>query len=195
EHHEASVDTYRNAFIPQLDRIEKIMLSDEVVFWFEDDLFCQVNFWMAVHVVHRRQPARMSRVFPSPRHGWSGFGHMDGKAAAELFAHRVTMDEHDVALMQALLEAYADADEILLRELSRRPTHAMRHLPDVIDAQLSRLDPDPETRMPDALLRQLVREGHQTFEDLFAAFSARSGIYGYGDAQIRIRLSEMGYSI
>jgi hypothetical protein len=195
ENHDASVETYRSAFMSQLDRIDVITPSDDVVFWFEDDLFCQVNFWMAMHVIHRRRPARMYRVFPSPRLGWSGFGPMDAKAAAELFAQRVTMDERDVALMQALLEAYAGADETRLRELARRPTHAMRHLPDVIDAHLLRLDPDPEKRMPDALLRQLVREGHPTFADIFTAFTARAGVYGYGDTQIRHRLNAMGYSI
>ena len=192
ENHDASVETYRSAFMSQLDRIDMITPSDEVVFWFEDDLFCQVNYWMAVCVVRRRRPVRMSRVFPNPHHGWSGFGHMIPEEAAALFRQRVRIDESEVALMQNLLEAYADADETRLRELALRPTHAIRHLPEVIDAHLLRLDPDPEKRMPDALLRQLVREGHQTFEDLFEAFSARAGIYGYGDAQIRIRIRAMG---
>jgi hypothetical protein len=192
QHHDVSEETYRSAFMSQLALIGLITPADDVVFWFEDDLFCQVNFWMAMHVVHRRRPVRMYRVFPSPHHGWSGFGHMDGEEAAVLFGQRVMIGERDVALMQKLLEAYADANETVFRELARRPTHAMRHLPAVIDAHLLRLDPDMERRMPDALLRQLVREGHQTFADLFTAFTARAGVYGYGDTQIRVRLNDMG---
>jgi hypothetical protein len=190
--HDVSEETYRSVFMSQLDLIGKITPADDVVFWFEDDLFCQVNFWMAVHLVHRRRPARMARVLPSPQQAWSGFGNLDADAAAALFKQRVTIDASDVALMQALLQAYADADESLLRELAHRPTHAMRHLPEVIDAHLLRLELDPERRMPDALLLQLVREGHQTCADLFAAFTARAGVYGYGDTQIRARLNEMG---
>lgn len=39
---------YFDRTVPELEKIDRIAEGSEINFWFEDDLFCHVNFWFAV---------------------------------------------------------------------------------------------------------------------------------------------------
>ena len=42
---------YHKEVVPEFEKILAIPQGSEVNLWFEDDLFCQVNFWFTLHLL------------------------------------------------------------------------------------------------------------------------------------------------
>lgn len=186
----AGTDEYAAKFRSQLELLDDVKNGDEVCLWFEDDLFCQVNMWFTVNYLMSRVQPEFYRVFPEPDDRlWKGFGEAEEKELRNLYHRRQSFTSNDSALGVQLWNAYVSGDQKELKQLALRETRAMRFLPVVIEAHLARLHPDESERQPHKVLREIIHEGNKSFEDIFAAFSRRAGIYGYGDLQIKNILS------
>ena len=48
---EVSEAYYYEHTVPEIKKITEIPAGSEVNLWFEDDLFCQVNFWFVLHTL------------------------------------------------------------------------------------------------------------------------------------------------
>ena len=86
---------------------------DEVVLWFEQDLFCATNLWF---VLDRLDAARVSLVFP-PLSAGGGLGVLAPGAFAPLFERRRVLTAADIADARALWRAYAAPEPLPLTRL------------------------------------------------------------------------------
>ena len=87
---------------------------DEVVLWFEQDLFCATNVWF---VLDRLDAAHIALVFPpvdGDRHGLSA---LDARQFVALFERRQRLASGDIAQARALWRAYAAPDPAALARL------------------------------------------------------------------------------
>ena len=83
---------------------------DEVVLWFEQDLFCAVNLWYLLAWFSRRPAAaRLVLVYP-PTDAVKGLGRLEPAQLAALFTERRLVTPHALALGRRAWEAYTDAD-------------------------------------------------------------------------------------
>ena len=179
-------DAYRRSFANQLALMNGIVDGDEVYLWFEDDLFCQVNMWMAVNYILQHAKPVFYRIFPEADEvRWKGFGNDDEMSLKKLFVNKVRLKKPDVEWIQQLWTAYVSEDVDAMRKLGATKNNATRFLPVVIEAHIARLHPDVNEKQPEKLLREIMHEGKTQFEEIFAEFSKRAGEYGYGDSQIR----------
>ena len=56
---------YRDRVVPEFRKIISIPKDETVYLWFEDDLFCQINMWFAVHLLYTsHQPEKVYWVRP-----------------------------------------------------------------------------------------------------------------------------------
>ena len=46
-----SADDYYLKTVPEIEKIIALPVDREVICWFEDDLFCQANFWFVIHLL------------------------------------------------------------------------------------------------------------------------------------------------
>src|SRR5438874_274315 len=72
--------------------------QDEVVLWFEQDLFCATNLWF---VLDRLEAARVSLVFP-PLSAGGGLGALTPDTFEPLFERRRALTAADIADARAL---------------------------------------------------------------------------------------------
>ena len=111
-----TADDYVRGWREQQRMLARAHAHDEVVLWFEQDLFCVMNLWF---VLDRLDGARVSLVFP-PLAAGRGLGALNPSAFESLFARRRTLSATDVAEARALWRAYAASEPLALARL--RPT-------------------------------------------------------------------------
>ena len=86
---------------------------DEVILWFEQDLFCATNLWF---VLDRLEAARVSLVFP-PLSAGGGLRALTPDTFEPLFERRRALTAADIADARALWRAYAAPEPLSLTRL------------------------------------------------------------------------------
>ena len=163
---------------------------EEVVLWFEHDLFCQAMLLYLLDWFSRRElgRTRLSLVCVGEFPGvgdFRGLGQLSPAQMASLFDTRHRVAEEELRLAARAWRAYCAPDPRALQDLLADDTSALPFLKPALRAHLERF---PSTRnglgRVENLALELVAEGNQDFRALFAAFGRRAPLYGLGDAQL-----------
>jgi hypothetical protein len=78
-----------------------------------------------------------------------------------------------------------------LQTLAQTACGSFRRLAEVVQAHAERFPNDGRLGRPERTLQALQTEGFSTFEALFAEFSRREGVYGFGDLQVKSLLDQL----
>jgi hypothetical protein len=65
KHYGISPDEYATGTMAEFRKIREIPLSSDINLWFEEDLFCQVNFWFCCYLIHESFSNLASSANPS----------------------------------------------------------------------------------------------------------------------------------
>ena len=170
---------------------------DEVVLWFEHDLFCQVQLvyllqWFAQRELGR---TRLSLIcigeFPGIGR-FRGLGQLNEEQLASLFPQRQEASPAQLHLGSKAWEAYSSPDPADLLPLMNSDLSAIPFLKRALIRHIQRF---PSTknglgRIENVCL-ELIAQGYRTFKSLFPAFVRRESEYGFGDAQLYLELKRM----
>ena len=185
-----NTENYFSRVVPEFLKIRSISPDAEVCLWFEHDLFCQVNMWFVMSLLYKDGIKRnISRVFPVVHDAndvWKGFGVADATMLEQAFAHRIILKDDDLKLGNDLWKAYCAHDFDALKELATSGSKAFKFLPEVCKAHIERFPEGNQWSRPERVLLELIDQSNGDFAEVFAAFSEREGIYGFGDLQVRI---------
>lgn len=164
----------------------------DIFLWFENELFCQVNFWFCLYLLKDAASARVHRVAPfgGGDHFRNGFGRMTVSGLRGAFDRKVLLQLEDRVLGHSLWEAFAEKNFTELFRLGqmRRPC-----FPKLFESVLALAEMDKQTR---SVLREILEElgTNGDFRAVFARFSRRTAIYGLGDRQVKRLLKQVGAS-
>jgi hypothetical protein len=159
---------------------------DEVVLWFEQDLFCAVNLWYLLAWFSRRPAAaRLALVYP-PTDAVKGLGLLAPAQLAALFTERRLVTKHALALGRRAWEAYTDADPRGAAALADQDNEALPFVREAFQHHCERF-PSVATGLNEietATLDTLDR-GAKVFGELFRSVTAdpRTRQHGMGDVQ------------
>ena len=167
---------------------------DEVVLWFEHDLFCQTNLLYLLNWFSQRQLGNtmLSLIcideFPDI-HDFRGLGQLNPAQLASLLDQRREITAHQLELGHEAWNAYCSADPSSLMRLLHKDVSALPFLKKALEAHLERF---PSSRnglgqIENAGL-QLIADGYQKFGDLFPRFASEQRVYGLGDFQLWLDL-------
>lgn len=173
--------------------LERAVDEDEVVLWFEHDLFDQA---ILAYLLTELAPlvecgVRLSlvQVHEHPDvERFIGLGQLDVPALAALFPRRVAVTEDMVALARRAVEAWS-APEPLALEALRRPDPALPHLAAAIARYLAEY-PSMENglALSERLALEAIAAGAGTALAVFAAVQARERAPWMGDWMLFARL-------
>ncbi len=173
---------------------------DEIVLWFEQDLFCAVNLWFLLHRFDAQKPARLSLIFPGEVAGADGFrglGALDAGRLASLFARRAPVTGAMLALGRDVFAAYAGPDPRALETLVAGGGAALPFLAAAVRCHLGRFPSVASgvDEVEEETLRAL-EGGPVDFPGLFATVRAseRGRPHGMGDLQFAACLRELSRS-
>jgi hypothetical protein len=167
--------------------LERAITHDEIILWFEQDLFCAINLWFLVERLQAAQ--RLSLVFPPLSVTFAGLGTLAADAFVPLFERRVPLDAEPRTEARVLWAAYAAPEPTSF-------SRAAGHLPFARTAVRLHLGRFPSTthgvdEIELATLQELTG-GPRNFGELFASVAQRElRAYGMGDVQYAAALREL----
>jgi len=179
-----------------LDRISE---HDEVILWFEHDLFCQINLIYFLDWLSQRPSGatRLSLICIGEYTGmddFRGLGQLTGEQLASLFDGRHEISESESKTAARAWAAYCSSDPRAIANLLDQGTSSMPFLQQALLLHLARF---PSVRnglgRVENRALELISRGPIDFKSLFPMFAETEHLYGLGDSQFwreLIRLSD-----
>jgi hypothetical protein len=183
--------------LTQEEKLKTISDHEEVVLWFEHDLFCQLHLlylldWFAVQ---SPRTTKLSLIcineFPG-KQNFRGLGELSPDEFASLFPARTQVTAKQLKLAAAAWRAYCSPTPNDIENVLQTGTSALPFLHAALRAHLQRF-PDSNNGLGHIEKRalQLIADGANKFSDLFPGFSNAEPVYGLGDAQFWLGLRQM----
>jgi hypothetical protein len=169
---------------------------DEVVLWFEQDLYCAVTLWALLDWLGReRTAATLSLVYPALDDRMKGLGALCGERLTALFEARRPVDEETLALGARAWAAYASPDPSAIVTLLTLPeSSALPFVGEALRAHLGRFPSvlDGLNEIERAALA-VLRDRPMGFGDLFRTVTSQPAIrrHGMGDRQLAALLRRL----
>jgi len=182
----------------QEDKLASYPEHDEVVLWFEHDLFCQTNLICLLNWFGERDlgNTKLSLIcigeFPGLPN-FRGLGELSADRMASLFDGRHEVSTAEKTLASAAWQAYCSADPTAIETLLAADTSVMPFLKPALQLHLERF-PSVGNGLGRIQNRglELIRQGLRSFVDLFPRFGDAEPTYGLGDSQFWNTLKQMG---
>jgi hypothetical protein len=181
----------------QEEALSRFPDHEEVVLWFEHDLFCMVQLIFLLNRLAQSDlgPTKLSLIFVREFPGISdfhGLGHLNEEQLSSLFPQRQTVTAAQLDLGSKAWAAYSSSNPKEIESLLDSDLSALPFLKTALTKHLRRF---PSTdnglgRIGNAGLA-LVARGHHKFRSLFPAFARRETEYGFGDAQLYLELKRL----
>ena len=170
---------------------------EEVVLWFEHDLFCQVQLIYLLNWFAQRKlgQTELSLIcvgeFPGTE-GFRGLGQLNEEQLVSLFPQRQKVSPPQLHLGSKTWQAYSSPDAAELVSLMDSDLSAIPFLKRALIKHLQRF---PSTRNGLGRIEnvglELIAKGYRNFKSLFPAFARRESEYGFGDAQLYLELKHL----
>ena len=180
-----SNEGYLKKVLKEFQKIKNIPENSKVYFWFEDDLFCQVNFWFLLSQFNFHN--NLFAVFPlfkDENERWKGFGNHDSEDLKNAFISSKQIKNVDFVLAKNLWKAFSETDLKQLKLLSKSKSEIFRKLSEVITANKNQFNRTLEKQIFE------LAEHETNFNKLFQKFSEKYGVYGFGDLQFKMYLPQ-----
>jgi hypothetical protein len=170
---------------------------DEVVLWFEHDLFCQINLihvldWFSKQNLGKTKLSLICIDRFSGRESFRGLGELTPTQLASLFdqRHEVSSDEKKFAA--EAWAAYCSPTPQALVKFLEKDTSELPFLKAALSKHLARF-PSVKNGLGNIENKtlELIAGGASEFQKLFPAFGKVEPIYGLGDAQFWNGLQRM----
>jgi hypothetical protein len=170
---------------------------DEVVLWFEHDLFCQAHLIYLLNWFGQQQlgQTKLSLIcvaeFPG-KPNFRGLGELNSDELASLFPKRHQVTAEQLKVGAAAWQAYSSSNPQDIEKILESNTESLPFLQAALRAHLRRF-PSTTNGLGAVETRALevIQRGSQTFENLFQSFGAAEPVYGLGDSQFWLTLRRM----
>ena len=180
-------DRYRDTVREQEDGLAAALEHDEIVLWFEQDLFCAVNLWSVLAWLERHAVAsRLTLVYPSTE-TVKGLGVLGPAQMGTLFGERQPVTPAALTLGRRAWDAYASDDPRGVERLVDQDSGA---LPFVREALWCHRERFPSVRTGlneiEAAILATLDGAARGFGDLFGAVTGDPRVrpHGMGDLQL-----------
>jgi len=173
---------------------------EEVVLWFEHDLFCQVHLiyllnWFAQRELGKTKLSLVSIADFQGVEDFRGLGQLTEAQLASLFPQRQEVKKARLELGVRSWKAYTSPNPRRLESFISENPPALPFLSAAFIKHLQRFPSvrNGLSRIEDLLL-EIISAGRTAFKELFLEFGKREGLYGFGDAQVLLTLERLANS-
>ncbi len=172
--------SYADYVIPELKKLDLIKEDDQVICWFEEDLFCQANFWFTINRLSKRTK-NISFVLPysDPVYGFSALNPAELIKAQET---ALTLNQDQIESLSRLWKAFVSNIVEIGMAIAESNQDSLPFLMEAVIAwKVSTPQGSPDSH-PIQALREISNElGTEEFRKIYPVFHKRYPIYGYGD--------------
>jgi hypothetical protein len=186
-----------NELQAQEEKLASYFDHDEVILWFEHDLFCQINLLYLLDWFAQRElgTTQLSLIFVGDYPGFPNFrglGELNPDQIASLFPSRREVSATEFKLAREAWAAYRSSDPTAIETFVETDTSAMPFLKQALKLHLERF---PFVRNGLGRIQnrglEFIQDGSRKFVELFPRFGNAEPRYGLGDAQFWMSLRKM----
>lgn len=179
--------SYKDYVLTQFQEMQHITDDSTVFFWFEDDLFCQANWWFLLYYL-KSLNAKKYLIRSGDKSPYS-FGHLSNEQLTVAFEAKLSLEEEELSqLWQLYATNNTEGFDTINNDLKKRYPFVGK----AFKAHLERIPTDNYLGQPKETLKKLREERTgSSFGTIFKAFSKEAAIYGYGDVQVQCMLNEI----
>jgi hypothetical protein len=187
----AEIDQHLQHFYHLIKALNDAPAEEEIVLWFEDDVFCQTNMWYSIYLlIHQCSSMKRNISWVRSTSMKFGFAALDQQALIEAFNSRKKLNTEELLTLSALWRAYAKKDYSGMRGLFHKARKIDPVFDDVIQAILDAelLNEQTKRSRPEQRMHEILEalgEEKTHFGKAFNLFSEQEAIYGYGDTQVK----------
>jgi hypothetical protein len=183
---------YFKTTVPEINKIRNIPQRATIYCWFEDDLFCQVNFWFVLHLLAEQElNYKIYLVRPNQGNEYS-FGHMSQGELTTAYNAANIIEATEFKALANLWRSYQHKhlDEMLM--LAENYVDEFPFLLPAINAEIDRLPDDSGYGRPERRLLLIMKQlGTNDFAAVFRLFHQSEAIYSFGDLQVKRMFDEL----
>lgn len=181
----------------QEDALTRFPDHEEVVLWFEHDLFCQVQLVYLLAWLAQREigSTKLSLICIGEFPGlpdFRGLGQLNEEQLTSLFPQRREITPAQLSIGSKAWRAYSSSNP---KEIESLLASDLTELPFLQSAFIKHLQRFPSPRnglgRVENLALELVAEGQHEFASLFSEFGKREPEYGFGDAQVLLEIKRL----
>ncbi len=168
----------------ELSKLLSVSADTDINLWFEEDLFCQVNFWFTIHtLLNVGRPDNLYLVLPVEPNQYA-FGYCTQDELEQFYKNRISIDNPE--LIAELWKHYQIGNIEKLFDTAKKLEAGYPFILKAVQAHIDRAPGDEENGLPYKTVKELIEElGTTEFEPVFREFIKRLPIYGFGDTQVR----------
>ena len=169
---------YSDQVVTQFDELQGHSEQGEVInLWFEEDVFCQVNFWFLASLLKSATEVYLIR----PKKGAEySFAHMTNEELALAYQHRMPIKAKELQVLSLLWENCQKGDYQNLPEIAKELPEKYDFVHHAAVAYRQGLE------QPRQIIRAIADEiGEEGFGAIFKRFHQEAPVYGLGDLQVK----------
>ncbi len=190
-------DAYMRDLPETLRRLNEAASYDEIVLWFEFDLFCQVNLLFVLYYLDQLSvdlpPVSLVQLdHHADVPGFRGMGMLKPEHLPPLMEQRVRLQPDDWQLALQAWEAYRHDDPQIVEMLSGRSPRNLVYLGKALTAHLQRLPGAANgLNAVEHFFLDRLTIGRLSEQALYYQFWNEMKIYGFGDFQLDVYIQRM----
>jgi hypothetical protein len=183
---------YNQMVVTEFRKMQNIPEGADVNLWFEEDLFCQVNFWFVMNLLSNTLNNRnFFLVCPKAGSEYS-FAGMNTTELIEAYKNRKIIELSESRMIGELWNFYQMNDFEKMINNAEKLNSKFSFLLPAIQAHIDRIPARGNPgRVTQTLLNIINDLGTTEFAPIFKEFSKREKIYGFGDKQIKNLLEKI----
>lgn len=179
--YQSPIPSYEKRSKREFEKLRMIGSGAELNLWFEDDLFCQCNFWFSCHLLATWKISNPVYLFRPAKHHEYSFGSMPQAELKACLQNRIKIEPDHLHLLQKLWLAYRDNNTTEMIALAQKLHSNMPFIGPAVYANISN-----RLGIPEKSLKQIMDELQtREFAPVFNAFCKQEPIYGFGDSQVK----------
>jgi hypothetical protein len=163
--------------------------QDEIILWFEYDLFCQVNMlavisWLKTHRRHAKITLACSGDQNQPGE-YKGLCELTSREIKDLYKKRVELSQDDIEYADYVWQLYCSNNPIRLENLSDYENYQFPYLESAVQAHLKRFPTIKNglNAVENSLLQTANEFKPSSKKAFFNRILSNQGGYGFGDSQ------------
>lgn len=178
--------SYNDYVLSQFTKMRAIPAGSEIYFWFEDDLFCQANWWFLLLFLKDLEGQKY--LVRSGDDAPYSFAQLSKEQLMNAMQDKIALKTESFS---RIWECYKSNDSEGFTKLREDFKNDFPFIEKAFEAHIDRLPSACSLGRPKDVLQQICEEaGSSDFGLVFREFGKRCAMYGYGDLQLRNMLKE-----
>lgn len=191
-----SPEDYKLQFIQELQKLDSLIGVEEIILWFEFDLFSHINIVAVIsHLLEKKVQVPMYLVCSKKLEGDKEFEPLSQMPIRNLknhFDQKIHLDQDDLEMANLIWQYYNENNPLKLKALIKQKSN-FEYLSSCIRTHIERF-PNSNTGLNtlEANILKLIKENKITSINHLLGYSLQyQGYFGYGERQIQRLLDKL----